>query len=405
MRGVTRLRLVTDENGGNGNDHTDWADAKLLGATRDISKADTSYTTTVASSSQGLQPGTDFKAYVTMKNTGSGNPYAASLALYDSEGNLVDVSILEDRISQKGNESITLEIPVPADAGLGYEARLNIYDPETLELMATTAHFGMQMEPSASTQRVLRAAYAAAPASAQDGDAYVTVDGESASVVKEGAWGLWNDSGAYEGTETFVGDSYDWEGASLSLTFTGTQVIVGGKIDGSQKGADVYLDGELVDHINSNSSANDGKNGYYEVWRSEALENSIDGLVEKSTSTSSKNSGSTSANVGNAYGAAGVVSASQSVSAQAYVVSDTTVNFTLKRGSAYCFKMTVVNGNNMVPSFTVGNGDVLKTQFVAKVGNDYYYRVYAIGAPGQNTGVYTTLPGQNATKHCTVTIG
>ena len=25
--------------------------------------------------------------------------------------------------------------------------------------------------------------------------------------------------------------------------------------------------------------------------------------------------------------------------------------------------------------------------------------------PGQNTGVYTTLPGQNAVKHCTVTIG
>ena len=97
----------------------------------------------------------------------------------------------------------------------------------------------------------------------------------------------------------------------------------------------------------------------------EALENSIDGLVEKSTSTSSKNSG-TSANVGNAYGAAGVVSASQSVAANAYVVSDTTVNFTLKRGSAYCFKMTVVNGNAMTPSFTVGNGDVLKTQFVAK---------------------------------------
>ena len=136
----------------------------------------------------------------------------------------------------------------------------------------------------------------------------------------------------------------------------------------------------------------------------EALENSIDGLVEKSTSTGSKNSGSTSANVGNAYGAAGIVSASQSVSAQAYVVSDTTVNFTLKRGSAYCFKMTVVNGNAMTPSFTVGNGDVLKTQFVAKVGNDYYYRVYATGTPGQSTGVYTTLPGQNAVKHCAVTI-
>ena len=48
--------------------------------------------------------------------------------------------------------------------------------------------------------------------------------------------------------------------------------------------------------------------------------------------------------------------------------------------------MTVVNGNAMTPSFTVGNGDVLKTQFVAKIGNDYYYRVYAIGTPGQEHG-------------------
>jgi len=29
----------------------------------------------------------------------------------------------------------------------------------------------------------------------------------------------------------------------------------------------------------------------------------------------------------------------------------------------------------------------------------------AVRPPGQSTGVYTTLPGQNAVKHCTVTIG
>ena len=134
----------------------------------------------------------------------------------------------------------------------------------------------------------------------------------------------------------------------------------------------------------------------------EAKENLV--LADRNTS-SNKSSGSTSANIGNAYGAAGVVSAAQGVTnQQAYVVSDTTVNFTLKRGSAYCFKMTVVNGNNMVPGFTVGNGDVLKTQFVAKIGNDYYYRVYATGTPGQSTGVYTTLPGNAPVKHCAVTI-
>ena len=137
------------------------------------------------------------------------------------------------------------------------------------------------------------------------------------------------------------------------------------------------------------------------------LEAAANNLVKaEKPGTGNSGKGSTSANIGNAYGAAGVVSAAQGVTSQkAYVVSDTTVNFTLKRGSAYCFKMTVVNGNAMTPSFTVGNGDVLKTQFVAKIGNDYYYRVYAIGTPGQSTGVYTTLPGQNAVKHCTVTIG
>ena len=134
-----------------------------------------------------------------------------------------------------------------------------------------------------------------------------------------------------------------------------------------------------------------------------ALASAYNALVPKGASSSGK--GSTSANIGNAYGAAGVVSASQSVAANAYVVSDTTVNFMLKRGQAYCFKMTVVNGNAMTPGFTAGNGDVLKTQFVAKIGNDYYYRVYAIGTPGQSTGVYTTLPGQNAVKHCAVMIG
>ena len=32
-------------------------------------------------------------------------------------------------------------------------------------------------------------------------------------------------------------------------------------------------------------------------------------------------------------------------------------------------------------------------------------RVYAIGTPGQSTGVYTTLPGNAPVKHCAVTIG
>ncbi len=142
----------------------------------------------------------------------------------------------------------------------------------------------------------------------------------------------------------------------------------------------------------------------------------IEGLetAEENLKTVSKGSGSGSSSTSNrrptastsGEGTAVAVSnGASAVAKAASVVSDTTINFTMKRGSAYCFKMTVVNGSNLTPSFTVGNGNVLKTQFVAKVGNDYYYRVYATGTPGQSTGVYTTLPGQNAVKHCTVTIG
>ena len=100
-----------------------------------------------------------------------------------------------------------------------------------------------------------------------------------------------------------------------------------------------------------------------------------------------------------------IVAAAQGVVAQASVRSDTTLPFTLKRGSAYCFKMTVVNGSTAMPSFTVGNGNVLKTQFVAKSGNDYYFRVWAVGTPGEQTGVYTQMPGENPQFHCAVTVG
>lgn len=87
------------------------------------------------------------------------------------------------------------------------------------------------------------------------------------------------------------------------------------------------------------------------------------------------------------------------------VRSDTTVEFTLKRGSAYCFKMTVLNGSTAMPNFTVGNGSIFKTQFVTRIGNDYYFRIWAVGAPGTKTGVYTTMPGEAAQLHCSVVVG
>ena len=181
---------------------------------------------------------------------------------------------------------------------------------------------------------------------------------------------------------------------------------------------ELNLNGYTASSVKKFETVRDQMNALMAKPNNEVSQDEVDALIEeyyeakKNLSTggsSTRPSGSSRPSApsnNNAYGASGtaVVGATQNV-LTASVRSDTTVDFTLKRGSAYCFKMTVLNGDNLTPSFTVGNGDVLKTQFVARIGNDYYYRVWAVGAPGSSTGVYTTLPGQDATKHCTVKIG
>ena len=76
------------------------------------------------------------------------------------------------------------------------------------------------------------------------------------------------------------------------------------------------------------------------------------------------------------------------------------VNFGIYKGRSYDVQMTVTGSNNM-PSFTVGNGNVFKTQYVGKSGNVYTFRVWAIGNPGEKTGLYTQMPGDSkVVLHC-----
>ncbi|WP_050697360.1 glycoside hydrolase family 97 N-terminal domain-containing protein [Anaeromassilibacillus senegalensis] len=152
------------------------------------------------------------------------------------------------------------------------------------------------------------------------------------------------------------------------------------------------------------------KDAYENAETQEEITKAFDELVDaqekltKRQENGKTSSGSSTRVADNSYGSAGTAVAGAQNTA-AYVRSDTTMNFALKRGQAYCFKMTVFNGNGLAPNFTVGDGSVLKTQFVAQIGNDYYFRVWAIGAPGTSAGVYTSLNGKKAVKHCTVSIG
>ena len=84
------------------------------------------------------------------------------------------------------------------------------------------------------------------------------------------------------------------------------------------------------------------------------------------------------------------------------LTSDTTSPFTMKTGAIYQFKFTLVGGTIGTPIISSGNGSVLNIVSTVKSGNGFYVKVRANGSGC--TGIYTTLPGQQAVRQCVITV-
>lgn len=81
------------------------------------------------------------------------------------------------------------------------------------------------------------------------------------------------------------------------------------------------------------------------------------------------------------------------------LTSDTSSDFSLAKGASYQYKITAPGVTNPADiHFTAGSAGVLGVSFVARSGNDFYYRVTATGTPGQQTGIYVSALGQAAQK-------
>lgn len=65
-------------------------------------------------------------------------------------------------------------------------------------------------------------------------------------------------------------------------------------------------------------------------------------------------------------------------------ISDTTLDMTVNR--SYQFRITSRNGK--VPDFAVGTSGVFRTELVRVAGDEYFFRIDAVGAPGQSAGIY-----------------
>ncbi|MCI1965908.1 MAG: hypothetical protein LKJ17_07235 [Oscillospiraceae bacterium] len=84
------------------------------------------------------------------------------------------------------------------------------------------------------------------------------------------------------------------------------------------------------------------------------------------------------------------------------ITSDTNDDFELSTGKSYQFKLTAPGAKSI--QFNAGSAGVVQPVLVKHTGNDFYYKITAVGAPGRQTGIYASVPGQNAVKLCVVTV-
>ncbi|WP_156990679.1 hypothetical protein [Caproicibacter fermentans] len=85
------------------------------------------------------------------------------------------------------------------------------------------------------------------------------------------------------------------------------------------------------------------------------------------------------------------------------ITSDTNDDFELAAGAGYQFKITAPGVKSI--QFNAGSSKVVAPVFVRRVGNDFYYKITAVGKPGEQTGIYASVKGQDAKKICVVTVG
>lgn len=78
-----------------------------------------------------------------------------------------------------------------------------------------------------------------------------------------------------------------------------------------------------------------------------------------------------------------------------YVKSDTTGDFTIYKNESYTFKIS----SDAEPKFQIGTPNVFKTELINRMGDDYYYRITAIGSEGSGAGIFV-----NGKKICVVNI-
>ncbi len=84
------------------------------------------------------------------------------------------------------------------------------------------------------------------------------------------------------------------------------------------------------------------------------------------------------------------------------IQSDTNTDFSIVPKASYQFKITVPGVP--VVNFNTGTAGVFEIALVRHTGDDFFYKITAVGQSGKEAGIYASVPGQTAKKICKVSI-
>ncbi|WP_444658651.1 hypothetical protein ACRQV7_13870 [Caproiciproducens sp. R2] len=89
-------------------------------------------------------------------------------------------------------------------------------------------------------------------------------------------------------------------------------------------------------------------------------------------------------------------------SATAALKSDTNSNFSIAKNASYQFRITAPGASSI--NFNTGTSGVFQVTLLRHTGDDFFYKITAIGKSGQQSGIYASLLGQTGQKLCVVSI-
>jgi hypothetical protein len=139
VNGVSELKLSVTGSGTAANNRVDWADAKLIGAIRDISIPGSGYDVQYFEETQTLIAGQEYHAQVALERKVAVNDQlAAALTLYTNDGDVVSSEMKKTTAYAGVKTLLNMSVFVPADLPVGSYAKFVVWGTENLIPIAQT---------------------------------------------------------------------------------------------------------------------------------------------------------------------------------------------------------------------------------------------------------------------------